>query len=303
MKLEIILPFFTTGVFAIFVAVFIVDCVKNRLDVADTSVKKTPGLIIGFLFNGFFDSLGIGSFATMTTCFNYTKYVKEVKYYPGTLNIGSAFAAFTQAMIFMTIFEVDPALIFSCLATGMLGGIVGGFASSKTEGSVLKKIIGCSLLVISTIMILKNFNIIQSLATTNTATSLHGVKFLIVVGCAFIFAFLGAFAVGAYALYIMLCSFLGLSPLVAWPIMSVVTCCRTCVSSITFIKFKRYKRRQAIFLAIGGVLGSIIASVVLQIINASKGVEILAIIAAVVVFVTGINMTFGKLIKRFLAKK
>ena len=61
-------------------------------------------LAIGFVTN-FFDTLGIGSFAPTTAAFKFWRVVPDEDI-PGTLNIGHALAAITQAFIYITIVEV-----------------------------------------------------------------------------------------------------------------------------------------------------------------------------------------------------
>src|SRR5687767_11327344 len=57
-------------------------------------------LLIGFVTN-FFDTLGIGSFATTTTAFKFWKLVPDQQI-PGTLNVGHVLPTIVQAVLFIT---------------------------------------------------------------------------------------------------------------------------------------------------------------------------------------------------------
>ena len=62
-------------------------------------------LSIGAITN-FFDTLGIGSFATTTTVYRLRKLVSD-ELIPGTLNVGHTLPTIAQALIYTTIIEVD----------------------------------------------------------------------------------------------------------------------------------------------------------------------------------------------------
>ena len=72
--------------------------------------------LIGFVVN-FFDTLGIGSFATTTAAFRLWRLVPD-ELIPGTLLVGLALPVIAQALIFITVVEVNPSqmaiLIASC---------------------------------------------------------------------------------------------------------------------------------------------------------------------------------------------
>ena len=70
------------------------------------ALKPTPiALGVAFIAN-FFDTLGIGSFATTTSMSKLWNVMPDEKI-PGTLNVGYVMATVVQAVIFMTIIEVD----------------------------------------------------------------------------------------------------------------------------------------------------------------------------------------------------
>ncbi len=71
----------------------------NRLDAA-------IAIAIGFVTN-FFDTLGIGSFATTTSLFKFLRFVPDERI-PGTLNVGHALPTIVEAGIFIDIVPVEP---------------------------------------------------------------------------------------------------------------------------------------------------------------------------------------------------
>ena len=63
-------------------------------------------LLIGFVTN-FFDTLGIGSFATTTAVFRLFRLVPD-ELIPGTIIVGHALPVVTQALLFISVVDVDP---------------------------------------------------------------------------------------------------------------------------------------------------------------------------------------------------
>ena len=88
------------------------------------ALKPTPlALGIAFVAN-FFDTLGIGSYATTTSMSKLWNVMPDEKI-PGTLNVGYVMATVVQAVIFMTIIEVDFMTLVSIIGAAVLGAFLG----------------------------------------------------------------------------------------------------------------------------------------------------------------------------------
>jgi hypothetical protein len=86
----------------------------------------TPTILqsaIGFV-TAFFDTLGIGSFATTTAAYRLRGLV-PVKLLPGTLNVGHAPATIAQALIYTSIVPVDATTLVLMIVAASLGAWVG----------------------------------------------------------------------------------------------------------------------------------------------------------------------------------
>src|SRR4030095_1484642 len=132
-------------VLGIFAAVYWVGWIRmGKGHVARDGSKPTPaGLLIGFVTN-FFDTLGIGSFATTTTAFHHLRMVDD-RVIPGTLNVGHTLPTIAQAFIYSAISQVDMTTLVALIGAACLGswlgaGVVSGFSRLKVQlgmGSVL----------------------------------------------------------------------------------------------------------------------------------------------------------------------
>src|SRR5688500_8030801 len=109
-------------------------------------------LVAAFIAN-FFDTLGIGSYATTTSMSKLWKVMPDEKI-PGTLNVGYVMATVVQAVIFMTLIEVDFLTLVSIIGAAVIGaflgaGVVSGFSRRQVQMGM-----GIALLAASTLMVL-----------------------------------------------------------------------------------------------------------------------------------------------------
>src|SRR5262245_66220708 len=210
-----------------------------------------PGLIhtgIGFVTN-FFDTLGIGSFATTTSFFKFLKLVKD-EVIPGTLNVGHTLPTIAQAFIYVAIINVDMKTLILMIAASVLGawlgaGVVAGWSRRNVQVGM-----GCALLAAAVLLLLKIF----SIAPTGAGTyGLDGS--LLGIGLAGNFM-LGAFmslGIGLYAPCLILISFLGMVEATAFPLMMGSCAFLMPVNSAEFIRKKKFDLKAAIGLALGGI--------------------------------------------------
>ena len=95
-------------------------------------------LLIGFVTN-FFDTLGIGSFATTTAVFRLFRLVPD-ELIPGTIIVGDALPVLAQALLFISVVAVDPwqmtALIAVCVTGGWIGaGVVASCPAARCSSA------------------------------------------------------------------------------------------------------------------------------------------------------------------------
>src|SRR5437762_1154281 len=89
----------------------------RRREAHGLPASRAPGLTsiaTGFVTN-FFDTLGIGSFATTTTTYKVLRLVPDEQI-PGTMIVGHALPATLQALIFIAVVNVDSTLLLAMVA-------------------------------------------------------------------------------------------------------------------------------------------------------------------------------------------
>jgi uncharacterized membrane protein YfcA len=251
----------------------------NRQD----GTLKPKGAALGAAFvANFFDTLGIGSFATTTSMSKLWKLMPDEKI-PGTLNVGYVMATVVQAVIFMTIIEVDFTTLVSIIGAAVLGaflgaGVVSGFSRRQVQIGM-----GTALLVASALMVLSMSG--QGPAP-GEALGLTGTKLGIAIGVSLVLGALMMLGIGFYGPCLIMISLLGMDPRVSYPIMMGACAFLMPSGSIQFIRKRSYDLRTAIAFLIAGPLAVLIAAPLVDAIP----LFYLRILVLVVVLYTAIRM-------------
>src|SRR5262245_27275152 len=107
---------------------------------------------IGFV-TAFFDTLGIGSFATTTAAYRLRSLV-PVKLLPGTLNVGHAPATIAQALIYTSIVPVDATTLVLMIVAACIGAWVGAGVVVHWPRRRIQIGMGVALMGVATLMLL-----------------------------------------------------------------------------------------------------------------------------------------------------
>ena len=214
-------------------------------------------LAIGFVTN-FFDTLGIGSFATTTTLFRLRKLVADENI-PGTLNVGHALPTVVQALIYITIVEVEFATLAPLIVAAIAGSWIGAAIVAGLPRGAIQRGMGIALLVAAVLMILTALNRFPG---GGTEVGLTGGKLVASIGINFALGALMTLGIGLYAPCMIMVSLLGMNPTAAFPIMMGSCAFLMPIAGYQFIRKERYDVRVSLGLAIGGIPGVLIAALI-----------------------------------------
>jgi uncharacterized membrane protein YfcA len=220
----------------------------------------TPlGAGIGFVTN-FFDTLGIGSFATTTSLFRALKLVRD-EVIPGTLNVGHTLPTIVQAFIYIAVVNVDIVTLILMIAASVLGtwlgaGVVAGWPRRNIQIGM-----GLALLVAAALTLLQIYKIAPG---AGVALGLQGTKLGLGILGNIALGALMSLGIGLYGPCLILISLLGMDPTTAFPIMMGSCAFLMPVGSARFIQKKSYDLRAAIGLAIGGIPAVLIAAFIVK---------------------------------------
>jgi len=214
---------------------------------------------IGFVTN-FFDTLGIGSFATTTSMYRLLKHVRD-EVIPGTLNVGHTLPSIAQAFIYIAIVEVDMKTLVSLIAAAVLGMWLGAGVVARLPRRAIQIGMGVALMVAAGLTLMTIFN---KQAGGGEALALSGALLAIGVIGNFMLGSLMSLGIGLYGPCLIMISLLGMNPKAAFPIMMGSCAFLMPVGSTRFIVRERYNLRAALGLALGGIPAVLLAAFIVK---------------------------------------
>ncbi|RQD72269.1 MAG: permease [Tindallia sp. MSAO_Bac2] len=242
------------GVLGVMTLWFVVMWVKGYKE----DPSGMPGLhrtAVGFVTN-FFDTLGIGSFAPTTAWVKGAKLAQD-RVIPGSLNVGHTLPVVVMSFIFIQRVEVEPVTLVSMLLAAAAGAFFGADIVSGLPEKKVQMGMGIALFVTAGFMFAGQVGIMPG---GGEATGLSGMTLVIGVVVNFFLGALMTLGIGLYAPCMALVYTLGMSPLVAFPIMMGSCAYLMPVGSAKFIKNKAFDGKVALGLTLGGIPAVFIAA-------------------------------------------
>jgi uncharacterized membrane protein YfcA len=220
-------------------------------------VSAAIAIGIGFVTN-FFDTLGIGSFATTTSLYKFLRFVPDQRI-PGTLNVGHTLPTILEAAIFIVIVAVEPPTLILLILASVGGAWLGAGFVARLPRRGVQIGMGTALAVAAVLFIMMNLKGNQ-FGLTGTALGLSGVRLWIGVAVSLCLGALMTIGIGLYAPCMIMVSLLGMNPIAAFPIMMGSCAFLMPVASLRFIRFNAFSMLPALGLTLGGIPGVWIAA-------------------------------------------
>jgi uncharacterized membrane protein YfcA len=211
-------------------------------------------VLVGFLTN-FLDTLGIGSFATTTAAFRIFRMVPD-ELIPGTLFAGLALPVVTEALLFISVVDVDPWQMTALIAVCVAGGWIGAGIVSSLSRRAVQLGVGGALLVAAVFMML---GMLGWMPAGGSALALPPAAFVLALLINFGLGALLTLGVGNYGPSLVLFSFLGMDPKAAFPIMMGSGAFVVTFAGVRFLSARRVQWRVASGLTCGGIPGVVVA--------------------------------------------
>lgn len=254
---------------------------EGRLE-TETSYTKTGA--VGF-FCLFFDVLGIGCFSTITFLLTAFHLVPDKKI-PGTLNVSTALSAPIFALLFFAKTDVDPVtliILTACAAVGAYFGakLVSGMPEIKVQFSM-----GIAMLIAAFFVLLGQLNLMP---VGGDALGLTGMKLVIAAVTLLVVGALANLGVGPWAPTMAILFFLGISPIVCYPICYALSAFQQPISSIKFIQEDAYDRKASAAITVCGCISATIAFFI----AVSLPTYVLKWIVFFIVLYTGLRMFYA----------
>lgn len=210
---------------------------------------------IGFVTD-FFDTLGIGSYATTTAVYRPWRVVADEKI-PGTLTVGHTIPTFVQALIYITIVEVEMRTLVLMIGASVLGAWLGAGVVTRLNRRGIQLGMGIALLAAASLILGR---LLEVFPQGGAALGLDGLLLAAAFLGNFAFGALMTIGVGAYAPIMILVSLLGMSPKTAFPIMMGSCAFLMPVAGVRFLRTGQYDTKAALGLLLGGIPSVLLAA-------------------------------------------
>jgi len=247
------------GLFAAgYLYVFIAGLLRDAREGQELAPKPSMGLV-SFIAN-FFDTLGVGSYATTTSMVRFFKLMPDEKI-PGSLNVGYVLPTMIQA--YVTIHgvsglgvtvppvEVDPLTLILLIAAAILGAWLGAGVVASLPRRKIQLGMGFCLLAAAIIMLVR-LTVFHSLEVGTTG--LTGVKLIIGIVGLFGLGALMTLGIGLYAPCLILVTLLGMNDKSGYPIMMGACAFLMPIAVIRFIRARAYYPPAMLSMALAGIV-------------------------------------------------
>ncbi len=201
--------------------------------------------VVGFVMC-FFDTLGIGNFATTTSMFKLRHSVRD-EWIPGTLNVAYTLPTVAQAFIYISIVRVDFLTLVTMIGASVAGAWLGAGVVARWPRMKIQVGMGFALLAAAAVMLLTQ---LQLVPVGGLALALRGPTLIAGLVGNFALGALMTLGIGLYAPCLILVSLLGMDPRAAFPIMMGSCAFLMPIAGMRFIRAGSYSLRASVVLAL-----------------------------------------------------
>ncbi|HEM4571760.1 TPA: sulfite exporter TauE/SafE family protein [Streptococcus suis] len=287
----------TIQVFIVALILWMLYTILSYAKKHDISLKEKfwTGFGIGYVTD-LLDTLGIGTFATTTTMFKLTKLVEDDRKIPATMTTAHIIPVLVEALLFITIVEVDMVTLIAMAAAAFTGAFVGAKVTQKWDTKKVQRILGILLIIVACFMVYRMITN-PGADLTNEVKGLTGWKLAVGIAFDFMVGMLMSMGLGNYAPELIFFSLMGISPAVALPVMMLNAAMIMTAGAKQFIQSGRVNWPGVPGIIVGGVLGVLTAAFFLSNLDINN-LKILVVFIAAYTGFTLLRSSFVTRIKK-----
>lgn len=213
--------------------------------------KRFIPLVISGVLAFLADTIGVGSFAVnIAVCKGFRLFRDEQL--PAVVNGAQIIPGAIESIVFVQRVHVDVKTLTCLVFATCIGGIIGGLLASRLRARLIQLIMMVAFLGLVILLLCKAFSLFPM---GGVATALVGWKLW--AGCIGLFfaGILVAFGVGLFAVVEGILFLLGMSPLVAFPIMTTAGALQQPFTTITFTLNNKIPLKPVLVISLAGIIG------------------------------------------------
>ena len=201
------------------------------------------------------DTIGIGSYAVVIAGCKIGRLIPD-RWLPGLTNGAQLIPGIIESILFLHVIHVDPVLLIILVSGACIGGIGGGLIVSRMNQHYIQLSMLIAFIVM-TIALLANQ--VGWLHIAGTAQTLHGTKLLLGFIGMVIAGMLTCVGVGIYSVIQIILLLLGLTPWIAFPIMTTAGAIQQSFATSTLTLTSKVPLKPALLMTFVGIIGVAIA--------------------------------------------
>ncbi|HFI0120146.1 TPA: sodium:solute symporter [Streptococcus suis] len=283
-----VIQFILVGMIAWMLYLIVSYARQNKISLTD---RFWTGFAIGFVTD-LLDTLGIGTFATTTSLLKATKLIDDDRRIPATMTTAHIIPILLEALLFITIVEVEMTTLISLAIAAFTGASVGARVTQHWDTRKVQRVLGILLIIAAGIMV---YRMVTNPGADlgNDVRGLTGWKLLVGIVFDFFIGMLLSMGLGNYAPELIFFSLMGISPAVALPVMMLNAAMMLSAGAKQFIQSGRVNWPGVPGIIVGGVLGVLTAAFFLS----SLDVNNLKILVVFIASYTGLTLLRSSLVK------
>ncbi len=250
--------FVALGIITIGYLVMLVRALRERA-AAGERIRPTGTMSLISLFANFFDTFGVGSYATTTSVVRYFKLIPDEKI-PGSLNVGYVIPTVLQAYIYTKIVPVDSTTLVVMIIAAVLGAWLGAGVVASWSRRKVQIGMGTALILAATIMVIR----LVRAAPNGEVLGLTGGMLVLAAGGNFILGALMTLGIGLYAPCLIMIGLLGMSETTAYPIMMGSCAFLMPFASVRFVRSRAYHAPSILSMLWPGIPAVLVAAFIVK---------------------------------------
>ena len=201
------------------------------------------------------DALGLGSFAVNIALAELlgTFHDEEL---PAMNNGAQVIPGAIASLFFMQLIDVDLTTLITLIAGTCVGGLIGGSVVSRLSKQAIRLAMMCCFTLIIALLLCRQFHLFP---IGGELIALHSWKLVLGFFGVMLCGILTSVGIGLFALVQAVLFLLGVSPLVAFPIMTTAGAMQQPLTTLAFLQKDKIPLKKTLILSLAGCIGVVFA--------------------------------------------